>query len=133
MDNVVHELAYAGLSLVLMALGAFLTRLTNDWAKKIKSEYVSNLIMRIDDLAMLVVTDVAQSWAEPRKESGEWTDTAKKEAKDKAVASLKSYIGPKGLAELLKLVGGDDSRLSELLGTAVESQVNRLKSAAPAQ
>lgn len=133
MDNVLNEIIFASLSLVLMGLGTVLTRLTNNWANKTKSEYLSNVILRIDDLAMLVVTDLAQSWKAPRERDGKWNDANKEEAKKKAVTALKEYLGPKGVKEVLKLVGGDSIKLDNLLGTAVESQVKRLKTAAPAK
>lgn len=127
MEDLIFELLYVLGGVIVTAIGAALTKLTNAWANKTDSEYLGGLIRRLDDLAILVVTDINQSFRKPREKIGEWTVESKRRALLNAKGALKSYLGPKGIKELLKLVGGDQDALDALLESAVEGAVDRTK------
>lgn len=127
MNELVLELLYLLGGAIVSALGVALTNLTNKWAAKTKSEYFSGVIRRLDDLAMLVVSEVNQAFRKPRERDGKWTDEARDDARRAAEVALRSYLGSKGLKELLKVAGNDKAALDSLIGTAIESAVDRQK------
>lgn len=97
-----------------------------EWVKaKVKNESVEGVLMRLTTLAFTVVQEVQQTFVSNLTSP---TPEQLKEARDKALAALKTYLGPKGLEELKKVLGLDgDTAVERLLITFIESAVHNLK------
>lgn len=98
------------------------------WVKaKVKNESVAGVLERLTMLAFTVVQEVQQTFVSNLTEP---TAEQLAAARDKAIAALKSYLGPKGIEELKKVLGLDgDTAVERLIITFIESAVHNLKSA----
>lgn len=125
LDGLLMLLQNAILAVVSAALTAGVAWLVG----KIKNDRLKNIVGKVDDLALLVVRSTYQAYVKPLQTAGAWTPSKHIEAKQAAIAELKSYLGPKGLVELQKVIDGD---LASFLGAAVEEAVynNKLFGAA---
>lgn len=98
---------------------------------KTANQYLAGVVNRLDDVALKVVNDVYQTYVKERKrlsEDGTLSEEDKKMAKQIAIASLKDYLGEKGLTELKFLFTGmDTSKVETVLGSVVEDAVAKQK------
>jgi hypothetical protein len=102
---------------------------------KVQNEYLKGVLVRLDDAVFTAVKGIQQSVVEQIKEAsadGKITDDEKKRIKDKALTSVKSHLGTKGLAEVARILGLDGGALDGLLSSKVEAAVHDLRRAAPA-
>lgn len=101
-----------------------------EWVKaKVKNETVEGVFLRLTTLAFTVVQEVQQTFVSTLVDP---TPEQLKEARDKAIDTIKSHLGPKGLAEIknaLKL--SDDSAVEKLITSFIESAVRSLKQQEP--
>lgn len=97
---------------------------------KVKNESVAGVLARLSALAFTVVTEVQQTFVSTLKDP---TPEQLKEALDRALASLKTYLGPKGIKELMTVLGlENEAAADKLITTYIEASVHSLKMAAPA-
>lgn len=96
------------------------------WVKaKVQNESVAGVLERLMTLAFTVVQEVQQTFVSNLNEP---TTEQLTIARDKAIASLKAYLGPKGIEELKKVLGLDgDTAVERLIITFIESAVHNLK------
>jgi hypothetical protein len=102
---------------------------------KVQNEYLKGVLVRLDDAVFTAVKDIEQSVVEQIKEAsadGKITDDEKKRIKEKALASVRSHLGTKGLAEVARILGLDGGALDGLLSSKVEAAVHDLRRALPA-
>lgn len=96
------------------------------WIKaKVNNESIEGVLTRLSSLAFTVVQEVQQTFVSALADP---TSEHLKEARDKAIATLKSHLGPKGLVEIrnvLKLA--DDEAVDRLIISFIESAVLMLK------
>jgi hypothetical protein len=97
---------------------------------------VSGILTRLTDVVRQVVADVAQTAADDLKRAtspdspGGRKITADEAAglKADAIAKVKSYLGPKGIALLMKTSGiRSASALDDMIGSKIEAEVRALK------
>jgi len=101
---------------------------------KIKNEYLRGVLVRLDDVVFTAVKDLQQRVVDEIKlasADGKITDAEKERIKDKAIASVKSHLGTKGIGELAKVLGLDSGALDGLLSSKVEAAVHDLRRASP--
>lgn len=97
---------------------------------KVGNEYLKGVLVRLDDAVFTAVKAIQQSVVEEIKlasADGKITDEEKRRIKDKALATVKSHLGTKGLAELAKILGLDGVALDGLLSSKVEAAVHDLR------
>ena len=102
---------------------------------KVQNEYLKGVLVRLDDAVFTAVKDLQQSVVEQIKAvstDGKITDDEKRQIKERAVATVKSHIGTKGLAEVAKILGLGGSALETLLSSKVEAAVHDLRQSADA-
>jgi hypothetical protein len=102
---------------------------------KVQNEYLKGVLVRRDDAVFTAVKGIQQSVVEQIKEAsadGKITDDEKKRIKEKALASVRSHLGTKGLAEVARILGLDGGALDGLLSSKVEAAVHDLRRALPA-
>ena len=102
---------------------------------KVKSEYLRGALVRLDDAVFTAVKDLQQSVVEEIKAAsadGKITDEEKKRIKEKALASVKSHLGTKGLSELATVLGLEGGAIEGFLSSKVEAAVHDLRRATTA-
>lgn len=101
---------------------------------KVQNEYLKGVLVRLDDAVFTAVKDLQQSVVEEIKAAsadGKITDDEKRQIKERALASVKSHLGTKGLAEIAKVFGLEGGALETLLSSKVEAAVHDLRRTAP--
>ena len=109
-------------SLLSVALGFLIKKLH----RKTKSEYLSDLIYRLEDTVRNVVRELQQTVVDglkKRSADGKLTAEDAAEIRSEALAKVKSYVGPKGLAELARLLGMNAALVDSYIVTLVESSI----------
>lgn len=110
--NGVMALAGAG----IVKFGAWLAARTHN-------EKVQAVIATVDTLAARVVAETYQAYVAPIKAAGTWNAVTAGVAKTSALASLKAYLGPKGINDVLSLLGGGTTPVDKILTTFLEAAV----------
>ena len=112
------------LGTVIGLLAAYLLKKIAD---KVKGDYINGVLSRAIKAVEEAVLSVKQSYVDQMKadtQDGKWTKVEKARAKARAIEEAKSYLGAKGLAELVKILGLDS--LDGFLGGLVESAVGKV-------
>ena len=107
----------------LALLGLLAAKLHDYIVAKVKNEKLQGLLSRLEQAALTAVTEVEQavvSKLDPNIPLGENA----KVAKDAALASLKTHMGPTGLNELKAILGVDDKAVDQILSSHIESKVH---------
>ena len=130
-----------GLEVLQILSPVFLAALT--WAAsklarlirtKVQNEDLKGLLLRLDDTALTVVKDLQQNMAKQMKAAsadGKLSEAERQQLKDAALAAVKAYLGPKGRAEINKILGLQDGPMEGLLSSKIEAAVLDLRNAAP--
>lgn len=118
---------------VLIAVGgllvAYLKKVTEQVAGRVKSDALDGLILRLSHIVTRVVEELQQTTVDALKASGKFdADTAAKVKAD-AVARVKAILGEESVG-LAKEVLGD---LDALISAFIESAINSAKRFAPRQ
>lgn len=117
---------------LLAALTWAATKLAFFIQARIKNEYLRNALVRLEDAVFTAVKELDQTVVAEIKAAsadGKITDDEKKRIKEKALASVKSHIGTKGLSELAKVLGLESGALDGFLSSKVEAAVHDLRRA----
>jgi hypothetical protein len=95
--------------------------------EKIGNDRAEGMLLRLGDFAFRVVNELNQTVVDKLKAEGKWTEEAAQDAKNQAMAKLKSYLGVEGLKELGRILGLDLSGVEKLLASYIESEVAQAK------
>ncbi len=97
------------------------------WIKsKVKNESVAGVLDRLSTLTFAVVSEVQQTVVSGL--GGKATTAELLAARDRALATLKTHLGPKGLKELQTVLGVEAGEaVDKLLVTYIESAVHEIK------
>lgn len=97
---------------------------------RVKNESVAGVLSRLTQLAFTVVTEVQQTVVSGLGDKA--NAEALRGARDRAIATIKSHLGPKGIKELMTVLGIKTSdALDKLIVSFVESAVHNLKASKP--
>lgn len=112
-------------NIVLPLVGSVLVpflgvQLANLISSKVKSTRAQDMLLRVSDLALTVVKEVAQTMQNAPND----------QKKSAALESLRSHLGAKGIGEVMHVFGFDDTGLQAFLTSKVESVVFDVKAAA---
>jgi len=97
---------------------------------KVKNERLQGILARLDDAVFMAVREVEQvfvSMLKTASEDGVLTAEERQQAKDAALHAARSYLGPRGVAELCKVLGMGDDEVDRVIGARVESAVYNLR------
>jgi hypothetical protein len=96
------------------------------WLKeKIKSERVAAALVRLETIVEAAVKEVAQVFVSTLTEV---TPAALEQARERALDSIRSHLGPRGLDELKTVLGLSDTAAAEkFVVTTLEAKVHDLK------
>lgn len=112
---------------VLIAVGgllvAYIGKLTEQAAARVKNEKLDSLIYRVSGIVQRVVDELQQTTVDALKAKGEFTPEVAATIKAQAVAKVKAILGEESIG-LAKEVLGD---LDALISALIESAINRAK------
>lgn len=123
----------AALSPVILAIASWLAlAVKNYFESKTKNEVLKGMGIRLFDAFGVAIQSVGQTYVADLKAAaadGKLTAEEKAEAKRKAIEASKSYLGPKGLGELAKVLGVrvTDPSLESVLGLGLEATLGGVK------
>lgn len=126
-EDIMFKLIVAFGAAAIALAGWALAKLTDFLSQKAGNEYWKGVISRLDDAAINAVKSVHQAFVSGLKNKDKFSDEDKKQAKAMALDALKSYMGQKGLDELMKLFNSDSKELDQKLNDKIESAVNDMK------
>lgn len=126
---------------IIPALGVialYLAARAPGWiAAKVSNQRIAGILDRLAALAFTVVNEVQQTVITKLKESDDADEPTRDQlaaARDTAIATLKSHLGPKGLLEIKQAMQlTDDTAVEKLLTSFIESAVLMLKKQEPAE
>lgn len=122
-------LGLAGTAIVGL-LGWALTQLGRWLANKTSNEWLTHSYMRLRTAIMVAVGEVQQTYVDAIKAAsadGKLTEMEKSVAQQKAVDAAKSYLGPKGVKQLIAVLGVDDALLDRYIRGNVEAAIGQQK------
>jgi ABC-type taurine transport system substrate-binding protein len=128
MDDV--TLLEAAGSAAVSILGLALAWLSTWAAKKVRLQYSAGVLGRLSATAETAVQSVWQTYVEALKTAnadGKLEAEEKARAKKLALDELKSYLGAKGLGEIVKVLGVGSGEVDKVLSSALEAAIAREK------
>ena len=111
---------------VVAGLGFAVQKAVGYFKTKNHNATVNGVLDRVSTLSLTVVKDVFQSYVGSLKTSGAFDAAAQAAAKNMAMESVKKYLGPMGLQQLLAALGSDTA-VTSFLSTSVEAALVDLK------
>jgi hypothetical protein len=96
----------------------------------VKNEYLRGVLVRVDTAILAVVREIQQVTVDTIKAAradGKLTPEERAGIQKAALDAVKSYLGPKGLAEITRIFGLDTLGVERFLTTRVEAAVHDLK------
>ncbi len=122
--------AIMALSPILLAALSWLSLQAAGLIKaKVKHENVRGILMRLDDAVFVAVRQVQQVVVDQLKAAsadGTLTPEEGRQVKVATLEAIRSYVGPKGVLEICKILGLGDDELERVLGPRVEAAVFEL-------
>ncbi len=97
---------------------------------RIANEHLRGLLLRFQDAVLVATKDLQQTMVDEIKADsadGKISAAERQRIKAAAVANVKSHLGPKGVAELARILGLADGALDSLIGAKVEAAVHDLR------
>ncbi len=96
------------------------------WLKeKVKNLRLEGMLLRLEAIVEAAVKEVAQVFVSNLTEV---TPAALEEARERALESIRSHLGPRGLEELKTILGlGDTDAAEKLIVSVLEAKVHDLK------
>lgn len=97
---------------------------------RIDNEYLKGVLLRLDDAVLVAVKELQQTVVSELKAAsadGSLDELEQVRVKEAALANVKSYLGPKGLAVLAKILGLSDGSLEKLLSARIEAAVHDIR------
>jgi hypothetical protein len=124
--NTIHAFS----PLLLAALSWLSLRVAALINAKVKNERLHSVLSRLDDAVFVAVREVEQvfvSLLKTASQDGSLTADERRQAKEAALQAARSYLGPRGLAELGKVLGMNEDEVDRAIGSRVESAVYSLR------
>lgn len=121
--QVLSPVLLAGLTW-LVARAAALIRI------RIESEYLRGALVRLEDAIVTATKDLQQTIVAEIKAAsadGKISAEERRRIKAAAVANVKSYLGPRGVAEISRILGLPGTALDGLIAAKVEAAVHDLR------
>ncbi len=95
---------------------------------KVKNARLRGILFRLNDAVFTAVREVQQNMIDSIKAGGGVLDPrAREEAKNAAIATVKSHIGERGIKELIEILGLEEKQIDDIIGARIEAAVHDLK------
>lgn len=131
MEHIIYTHAVQILSPLLMAAVTWAsTRLAQLISARIRSERVRAVLDRLDDAILAITGEIQQVTIGDIKAltpDGQLPPSVRARLKVASVATVKAYLGPKGVDEALRVLALDASAFESFVRTRIEAAVFALK------
>lgn len=117
--------------LLLALLGWLSVKLAQLINARVEQEYLRGVLVRLTDAVFTVVKELDQTLVTAMKDAnrdGKLTDSEKAEIKLRAVATVKAYLGMKGIEAIAKVLGLSSAGVDNFISAKVEAAVHDLRS-----
>jgi hypothetical protein len=122
---------FKALSPVLLAAVTWVAARLGQWINaRVRNEYLRGVLLRLDDAVLGVVREVHQVTVDALKAAtvdGKLPPGARESLKQAALNAIKSHIGPRGVGEMVRVLGLSAEGVDRLIGTKIEATVHDLK------
>ena len=132
------DFALAALQIMSPVLLAGLTWLATRLAAlirlRIENEYLRGVLVRLDDAVLTATKELEQTVVAEIKAAaadGKISPAERERIKRTAITNVKSYIGPRGIAEVGRVLGLPDAALDCLITSKLEAAVHDLRHTGP--
>lgn len=102
---------------------------------KVQNEYLSGVLLRIDEAVFTAVKDMQKSVVDQLKAAsadGKISCEEQKQIKEQAIATARAHLGKNGRAAVSKVLGMSGAAIENLLASKVEAAVHDLRHTASA-
>jgi predicted Zn-dependent protease len=130
MDQLIAALIDLALPALVAGIIWALAKVASYFKAKTNIEYVQGAIGRLNEAVVMAVREVEQTVKAElvkAKSDGKITAAEAKGIKAAAIAAAKSYLGAKGIAEIIKVLGIDASLIDKLVGGKIEQVLSEMK------
>ena len=96
---------------------------------KVKHENVRGTLLRLDDAVFVAVRQIQQVIVDQLKAAsadGTLTADERRQVKAATLEAIRSYMGPKGILEICRILGLKDDELERVVGPRVDAAVFEL-------
>lgn len=130
MLNDIVKQALPGLETIFVALGSWALACAAKWiSAHAKNATIAGIMTRTTDLVSVVVAEANQVVVDGLKSGNALTPARGEEILGDVLAKLKAHLGPKGIAELEKVV--QPGQLQSMLVSLIEAEVAKQKQFGP--
>ena len=129
MESTINEIANGTIILMTALISLALAYFTKWIRTKTSNEYLCGVMERLEKLANMIVKDVQQTVADELKKASKDGKLSREEMNqtfDAAFDLLKKYLGPVGLAELIRIFGIEQT--DDFLKSKIEEAVHDINS-----
>lgn len=133
-SEIVSHLVEMALPILFGALTWGATKAASWLSAKAKNEYAKGAIGRLNESVVTAVREVemtVKTEIKDRKADGVLSKQDYEHIKASAVAIAKTYLGAKGVKEIVSVLGIDSALIDKLIGGKVEVAVSEMKAASP--
>jgi hypothetical protein len=130
MDQIIASLIDLALPALVTGIIWGITKVASYFKAKTNIEYVQGAIGRLNEAVVTAVREVEQTIKAElvkKRADGKITPDDARDIKAAAIAAAKSYLGAKGIAEIIKVLGIDASLVDKLVGGKIEQVLSELK------
>jgi hypothetical protein len=130
MDQVIASLIDLALPALVTGIIWGITKVASYFKAKTNIEYVQGAIGRLNEAVVTAVREVEQTIKAElvkKRADGKITPDDARDIKAAAIAAAKSYLGAKGIAELIKVLGIDAAFVDKLVGGKIEQVISEMK------
>ena len=130
MDQIIAALIDLALPALVTGIIWGITKVASYFKAKTNIEYAQGAIARLNEAVVMAVREVEQTVKADivkRKADGKITADDARGIKATAIAAAESYLGAKGIAELIKVLGIDASLVDKLVGGKIEQVLSEMK------
>jgi hypothetical protein len=130
MDQIIAALIDLALPALVTGVIWGITKVASYFQAKTNIEYAQGAIARLNEAVVMAVREVEQTVKAElvkAKADGKITVAESRGIKAAAIAAAKSYLGAKGIAELIKVLGIDASLIDKIVGGKIEQVISEMK------
>ena len=118
------NIIWAALGTIITGLAGYAVILFKNWiSSKIKDKKLAELLNKVTDIVADAVKEVYQTFVQSLKEAGKFTKEAQAEAKEKAIAIIKTRLTP----ELKQFVEENFGDIEVWIANQIEVALYNLK------
>lgn len=130
MEQLISAVAELALPALVSGLLWLITKGVSYVVAKTSNEYIKGALVRLQDAVSTAVHEVENTVKKEFALANADGKLTKKEAehiKAVAIAAAKTYLGPKGIAQIIKVIGVDEALVDKFIGGKIEQSLVAMK------